>query len=256
MLTEKIIVVVGGAGLLGSEFVSEIIRNNGIAVIADNNAAAGKTLSDKINKDFGKGKAFFKKTDFSSSASVNSLISSVDSRYGRIDGWINAAYPKPKNYGKEFLKLTFRDFNSNINLHLGGYFICNQLAVKYFLKQGFGNIINLASIYGFLSPRFEIYGSTGMTMPVDYALIKAGILQLTRYLANYLKGKNIRINSISPGGVLNGQQKEFVRNYSRYTNSNNLLKSTDINGTVIFLLSGLSGKIHGQNIIVDDGFSL
>ena len=125
-----------------------------------------------------------------------------------------------------------------------------------FLKQGHGNLINLASIYGIIPPKFEIYEGTQMTMPVEYAAIKSGIIHLTRYMAKYLKGKNIRVNSISPGGIKNNQDKKFEELYRLKTINKGMLDSSDLNGTLLFLLSDMGEFINGQNLIIDDGFSL
>ena len=95
-----------------------------------------------------------------------------------------------------------------------------------------------------------------MTVPVEYAAIKSGMLHLTKYMAKYLKGKNIRVNAISPGGILDSQPKEFLSEYNKQCSTKGMLDSNDLNGTLIFLLSDMSSYINGQNIIVDDGFSL
>ena len=95
---------------------------------------------------------------------------------------------------------------------MGGYFLTSQRYAKYFQNQGYGNIVNIASIYGVVTPKFAIYNETEMTSPVEYAAIKAGLIHLTKYMAKYLKGKNIRVNTISPGGILNNQPKQFLKN--------------------------------------------
>ena len=95
-----------------------------------------------------------------------------------------------------------------------------------------------------------------MTSPIEYTAIKSGIISITRYLSKYCKGDNIRINSISPGGIFDNQPKSFVQNYKDSCNSKGMLESEDITGALLFLLSDESKFIHGQNIIVDDGWTL
>jgi len=126
----------------------------------------------------------------------------------------------------------------------------------YFQKQGYGNIINISSIYGVISPKFEIYNNTGMTTPVEYAAIKSGMLHLTKYMAKYFKGKNIRVNAISPGGILDGQPEEFLKKYNKQCLTKGMLDKNDLNGALVFLLSDMSKFVNGQNLIVDDGFVL
>ena len=147
-------------------------------------------------------------------------------------------------------------FIENLGMNLGGCITSSQLFSLYFQKQGYGNIINISSIYGVISPKFEIYNNTEMTMPVEYAAIKSGMLHLTKYMAKYFKGKSIRVNAISPGGILNGQSKNFLREYNNQCSGKGMLDASDLSGTLIFLLSNMSQHINGQNIIVDDGFIL
>jgi NAD(P)-dependent dehydrogenase (short-subunit alcohol dehydrogenase family) len=115
------------------------------------------------------------------------------------------------------------------------------------LNQGIGNLINIASIYGVIAPKFEIYKSTELTTPVEYSAIKSGIIHLNKYFSKYLKGKNIRVNCISPGGIINNHTEVFKENYRIHTLNK---------GMLIYLLSDMSKYINGQNIIIDDGFTL
>ena len=125
------------------------------------------------------------------------------------------------------------------------------------IKQKHGTIINMASIYGFAAPRFEVYGDTKMTMPVEYAAIKGGIITLTKYLASYLGKYNIRVNAVSPGGVYDGQPENFVDAYSKkVVLGNRMANADDLTDVLIFLLSDGSKYITGQNMIVDGGWNL
>jgi NAD(P)-dependent dehydrogenase (short-subunit alcohol dehydrogenase family) len=107
-----------------------------------------------------------------------------------------------------------------------------------------------------VAPRFEIYKNSQMTSPVEYAAIKSGIIHLTKYIAKYLKGTGIRVNTVSPGGIYDNQNESFVRNYNKFSLSKGMLDSADVVGTLIYLISDASMYVNGQNIIVDDGWSL
>ena len=124
------------------------------------------------------------------------------------------------------------------------------------IKKLFGSNSNIASIYGSMAPRFEVYDGTSMTMPVEYAVIKSAIIQLTRYFAQYFKRKGIKCNSLSPGGIFDNQSPIFIEKYSKYCGLKGMLDTTDVIGALLFLLSDDSLYINGQNIIVDDGYSL
>jgi len=256
MLSEKVIVVTGGTGLLGCTFVESIIKNNGVAVIADILEENGKRIEIELNEKYGDSKALFCLLDITNKDSILNFIYKVNEKYNKIDGIVNSAYPRNKNYGRQFFDIEYQDFCDNVSLHLGGYFLINQLFAKYFLKQGYGNIINISSIYGVISPRFEVYEGTDMTMPVEYAAIKSAIIHLTKYMAKYLKGVSVRVNCISPGGIYNNQPEPFLKKYAEYCSTKGMLDKEDLCGAVLFLLSENSKYINGQNLIIDDGFSL
>ena len=256
MLKDKVVVVTGGAGLIGQEFVRAVIEQNGIAIIADINKNEGQRVSNELSDKLKSNKIDFFELDITSKKSLQECISYLDNKYGRIDALVNNAYPRNKNYGRHFFDVEYDDFVENLGMNLGGCITPSQLFSLYFQKQGYGNIINISSIYGVISPKFEIYNNTEMTMPVEYAAIKSGMLHLTKYMAKYFKGKSIRVNAISPGGILNGQSKNFLREYNNQCSGKGMLDASDLSGTLIFLLSNMSQHINGQNIIVDDGFIL
>ena len=252
LVKDKIIVVTGGAGLLGKTFCQAIADNGGIAVVAEYDI----TIAEKLCTSLGNACIVPAQVDITDKASVEALINNISKKYGKIDALVNSAYPRNKNYGKHFFEVTYDDFCENIGMNLGGYFLTSQLFAKYFYDQGYGNIINLASIYGVIAPRFEIYDNTPMTMPVEYAAIKSGLIHLSKYMAKYFKDKNIRVNTISLGGIEDKQPEPFLNAYKKFCLNKGMLNAKDISGTVLYLLSDLSEFVNGQNIVVDDGFTL
>ena len=256
LLNGKVIVITGGAGLIGQEFAKAVMSQGGIAVIADIDEGGMQYAIKELEQTFTSGKIDSFKLNVTSKESLQECIDYVDRKYKKIDALINNAYPRNKNYGRHFFDVEYDDFVENLGMNLGGCIIPSQLFSLYFQKQGFGNIINISSIYGVISPKFEIYNNTEMTVPVEYAAIKSGMLHLTRYMAKYFKGKNIRVNTISPGGILDAQPKEFLDRYNQQCSTKGMLDPKDLNGTLIFLLSDMSNYINGKNIIVDDGFVL
>ena len=256
MLKDKVVVVTGGAGLIGQEFVRAIIEQNGIAIIADINKNEGQRVSNELSDKLKSNKIDFFELDITSKKSLQECISYLDNKYGRIDALVNNAYPRNKNYGRHFFDVEYDDFVENLGMNLGGCITPSQLFSLYFQNQGYGNIINISSIYGVISPKFEIYDNTEMTMPVEYAAIKSGMLHLTKYMAKFFKGKNIRVNAMSPGGVLDSQPEEFLKKYNQRCSTKGMLNERDLSGTLVFLLSDMSMYINGQNIIIDDGFCL
>jgi len=256
LLDEKVVVITGGAGLIGQEFAKAVISQGGTAVIADIDEESMERVSKELSQTLSSDRIDLFKLDITSKDSLQKCIDYVDCKYKKIDALINNAYPRNENYGRHFFDVGYKDFTENVGMNLGGCIISSQLFALYFQKQGYGNIINISSIYGVIAPKFEIYGNTGMTVPVEYAAIKSGMLHLTKYMAKYFKGKNIRVNAISPGGVLDGQLDRFLSEYNKECSTKGMLNRRDLNGVLIFLLSDMSSYINGQNLVVDDGFTL
>nr|WP_314553992.1 oxidoreductase [uncultured Capnocytophaga sp.] len=252
LVKDKIVVVTGGAGLLGKTFCQEIANNGGVAVVAEYDIAIAQKLCTSLQND----NIVPAQINITDKDSIIALINNISQKYDKIDALVNSAYPRNKNYGKHFFEITYDDFCENIGMNLGGYFLTSQFFAKYFYEQGYGNIINLASIYGVIAPRFEIYDNTPMTMPVEYAAIKSGLIHLSKYMAKYFKGKNIRVNTISLGGIEDKQPEAFLKAYKEFCLNKGMLNPNDIAGTLIYLISDLSKFVNGQNIVVDDGFTL
>ena len=256
MLNNKVIVITGGAGLIGKEFVRAIVENQGIAIIADINKKLGLKVKENLSKELNTTSIDFVKVDITSKDSLNNCIDFLNDKYRRIDALVNNAYPRNKNYGRHFFDVEYEDFIQNLGLNLGGYFTASQQFSQYFKKQGYGNIINISSIYGVVAPKFEVYDNTSMTMPVEYAAIKSGLIHLTKYMAKYFKGMNIKVNALSPGGIFDNQPEVFLEKYKEKCLNKGMLDKSDLKGTLVFLLSDMSMYVNGQNIVVDDGFSL
>lgn len=254
-LKDKIVVVAGSAGVIGRCSARAIADEGATVIVADVDRAAADTLAAEIAAGR-PGRAEAARLDITSAESIDALVAEIAQRHGRIDAVVNCAYPRNRNYGRKLEDVTYADFCDNTGLHLGGYFLVMQRFCIAFRRQGGGNVVNFSSIYGMMAPRFEIYAGTPMTMPVEYAAIKAGIVHLTRYFAQYYKADGIRVNAVSPGGILAGQPEAFVRAYGEHCGRKGMLEPRDVTGTLLFLLSDHSRYVTGQDIVVDDGFSL
>lgn len=256
MLNGKVVVITGGAGLLGRSFVRSIVKHRGIAVIADLNAQAGSAFVEELRQEGLHEHVLSAEVDITSADSLVKMIDLVHARHGRIDALVNNAYPRNRNYGRRLEEVLYEDFCQNVSMHLGGYFLASQQLASYFKRQGRGAIVNMASIYGVIAPRFSVYEGTSMTMPVEYAAIKSGVIHLTKYMAQYFKGAGIRVNCISPGGILDGQPSGFLQRYNSHAATKGMLNPGDLQGALMFLLSEMSTCVNGQNLVVDDGWIL
>lgn len=256
-LQNKTIVVMGAAGRIGRDIVQATLGAGANVVAMDREQAGLEALQTGEHIDGSR--LHCEVADLTDSSSLAIALGNAEEAFGNLDGAVNTAYPRNANYGRHFFDVEYADFCENSGMHLGGYFLFMQACARYALerKQTF-SLVNLSSIYGSLAPRFDVYAGTPMTMPVEYAAIKAGLEHMTRYINAYMKGRQsgFRANCVSPGGILSGQDEQFLNRYSEHCLSKGMLDSSDVTGTIIFLLSDASRYLVGQNLVVDDGFSI
>ena len=241
-LTNKVIVVTGSNGLLGKEIIN-VLKNQ-----RANPIGADIRFDELCENDF--------VMDITNEASVKSVVDKIVDRFGRIDGWINNAYPRTADWGSKVEDVAYDSWRKNVDMHLNGYFLCSRIALEQMKRQEGGSLINMSSIYGHMAPDFTVYEGTDMTMPVAYSAIKGAITNLTRYLAAYYGPFQVRVNSISPGGVFANQPASFVKNYCNKVPLRRMTNSQDIAAAVCFLLASESAYITGQNLVVDGGWSV
>ncbi|SIN98660.1 oxidoreductase [Halodesulfovibrio marinisediminis] len=253
MLAGKKILVAGAGGLLGASVAFAILQNQGSIVAADIDTNLAEERLKAAGVDTGSGRVEICELDVTSEDSVAAFFAGAEG----LSGAVNCTYPRNATYGAHFFDVTLQSFNENSSLHLGSAFLFCQQCARYFLKNNDGfSLVNLASIYGVVAPTFGIYDGTSMTMPVEYAAIKSAIIHLTKYTSAYVKDSRFRVNSVSPGGILDGQPEAFLRQYRDQTNGKGMLDVEDVTPTIIFLLSDSSAYLTGQNIVIDDGFSV
>ncbi|WP_201582628.1 oxidoreductase [Psychrobacter jeotgali] len=253
LLKNKTILIAGAGGLLGSRLVVGILSQGGNVIAADINVEETKKLLSELDANIAQSCLQVVPLDITNKNSIKEIFL----KNPNIDGAVNATYPRNKSYGAHFFDVTPESFNENISLHLGSSFLFTQQCAAYFKtnKKEF-SLVNISSIYGVVAPDFSIYENTSMTMSVEYAAIKSGLLHLNKYVVNYINDSKFRINAVSPGGLFDSQPKPFLEAYKKKTHGNGMLDSQDILGAILFLLSNQSRYVTGQNIIVDDGFSL
>jgi len=256
-LSKKTILLTGALGLLGKAFARACALAGANLVLLDIRQNEGEVFAKSLAEETKNDDIVFAHCDITRKDEIQQAVALTLSRFGSLDALVNNAYPRNKNYGKPFEEIAYEDFCENLNMHLGGYVLMTQQVLPVMKKQGAGNIIFMSSIYGFCAPRFEVYEATKMTMPIEYAAIKGALLNLTKYVAA-LAGKNgIRVNALSPGGILNDQDPAFVKAYSSHVPlGTRMANPDDITGALLFLLSDASSYVTGQNIVVDGGWSI
>lgn len=247
MLKDKVILITGSSGRLGAAFCEAVLSNGGKVVMVDVAEPKNKPQTDN---------AIFVKADTTDVTQIDVAIAKGSEKFGKIDAAVHSAYPRSKQWGARFEDLKPEGLFEDLGNQLGGAILFSQRVVEFFKKQGHGNLIHISSIQGVSAPKFEHYAGTKMVSPIEYSAIKSGIIAVTRYLAKYCKNQNIRVNCISPGGILDAQPDVFLEKYKNSCSSKGMLNANDINGALLFLLSDGSLYVTGQNIIVDDGWVL
>lgn len=235
----KTAILTGSEGQLGKIFVKQL-KDLGYQVIGiDINEESQINLKKYIKTDLSR---------FESEFITNQLCT-----FKEIDLLINNA---GVSIFSPFEKRTKEELDYVLDINLKAPILLSQLLFnKYFKSQKRGQIINIASIYGIISGDMRIYNEGDRRTPEIYGASKAGLINLTKYLAAYMAPFNVRVNSISPGGVFNNQDAEFVKKYSNKVPLNRMAKPSELKTSLAFLTSPDSSYLTGQNIIVDGGFT-
>lgn len=266
-LTGKVSIVTGGVGLLGKEFCRTLAEAGSSVVVVDLNE---EKLAGTVDELRGQGfNVVGANTNITDPASVNAMMALTLKEFGRVDVLVNSAALDPKfdpdavNKGiapGSFEEFPLEQWNAAMNVNLTGSFLMTQSVAKQMVKQGAeGSIINICSTYGLNGPDQRIYrtetGEQPAFKPIYYTVSKAGIVGFTKYLAAYYMHTKIRVNMLTPGGVFNGHNDLFVKNYSAKTILGRMAEKDEMNGALLFLASDASSYMTGNNVIVDGGWT-
>lgn len=252
-LKNKIAFITGGAGLLGSEITKALSQAKAKVIILDINREKAEELIKELRKE--KLNPHFEKFDVTSLEAIDSNIENLHNKYGRIDIWINTAYPRTQDWGEKVENLNLASWQRNVDIHLNSYSWISRKVCLIMKKQKFGSLINFGSIYGVVGNNFNIYEGTKMNPPMAYSAIKGGIINLTRYLSSYFGKYNVRINCLCPGGIFDHQDKKFIKNYEKNTPLKRMGKPEDVASACLFLASDASSYITGTTLMVDGGWT-
>ena len=259
-LKSKVILITGGIGYLGSAMSKALLEAGGTVVIAD--IAEKKPVEIAGGDDLAENLKVLK-CDLSSTDSIREMFANVKNLHGRIDVLINCAVYGGGAGGKKVAthsidEMSDEIWETGIDGTLNITFRCTREVLPYFYENGVGNIINIASMYGIVSPDPGIYGTSGQNNPPQYGAAKAGVLQFTRYCAGHLAGKNIRVNSITPGPFPNPKgnlTEDFKQKLHAKTMMGRAGRPEELAGALILLASDASSYMTGSNIIIDGGWT-
>ncbi|MBY5958706.1 SDR family oxidoreductase [Membranicola marinus] len=247
-LDGQVALVTGGAGILGQSIVTGLAEAGAEVITASRSRASGEELANELEKE---GLTIHVMTyDQSDHDSIVGLKKQIADEFGRLDIFVNNAVARPmKSYDGSIEDM---DLSMRVNA-TGAIDILREMSALMAEGSG-GSIINISSMMGMFGPDLSNYEGTDMgTPPPDYFFHKGGMINLTRYFVRVLAGQNIRVNTVSPGGIFTHQPERFLENYCKKVPLGKLADADDFKGVIVLLASDAGAYINGENILVDGG---
>ena len=265
-LDGRVIVITGGAGLLGRKHAEAVMEAGGVPVLLDINQAVLDGAVRQLEADCGDKAALGLVCNITDKPAIEACLATILHKLGRLDGLVNNAANDPKvGPGADDKRLTrfenmsLDNWNADVTVGLTGAFLCAQVFGRHLATHGGGVILNVASDLAVIAPDQRIYRQPGLppegqpVKPVTYSVVKAGLVGLTKYLATYWAEQGVRVNAVSPGGVFNGQSKDFVEKLTNLIPLGRMANKDEYKATVVYLLSDASSYVTGINLVADGG---
>ena len=263
----KVIIITGGGGLIGMKHAEAVMEGEGIPVLLDIVQAGMDKVVQSLKENYGDNiQVETYVTDITNKEALIKVCEELVDKYGHVDGLINNAANNPKVEGgsKNLGATKFPDFpvdiwNDDIAVGLTGAMLCCQVFGRQMEQQGSGVIINISSDYGIISPNQNVYRKEGIPddeqtiKPVSYSVVKHGIMGLTKYLATYWAKKGIRVNTLCPASLANGQDPDFVKKLSELVPMGRMSNPDEYVGTVLYMLANASSYMTGATVVLDGG---
>lgn len=249
VLTDKVVVLTGGAGLYGRGLTTQIAETGAALILASRNLDALEKVAQE-ERALGRN-VHARQYDQSDEASIFRLRDTVADEFGTIHGLVNNAVARPMKSADAPLA----DWEASMQTNATGLFAISRAFGDFMAENGGGSIVNIGSIQGMVGPDLSLYEGLNMGTIPDYFFHKAGMVNLTRYFAAQYGPQGVRVNCLSPGGFLSGQDPRFVERYAKATFLRRMANDRDLGGPVIFLLSNAADYITGVNLPVDGGYT-
>jgi NAD(P)-dependent dehydrogenase (short-subunit alcohol dehydrogenase family) len=257
-LNGRVALITGGAGHIGSAICDALAEVGANIVIIDCNKELCETKTGQIIDEFNV-EAQSIVMDLTNEQELRKIPDRVLEHFHSIDILVNCAAlvgtSSLDGWGVEFKKQSAETWRLALEVNLTVPFILTQVCSDALNQSRTGSVINIGSIYGLLGPDMQIYKGTSMGNPAAYAASKGGLLQLTRWFSAVL-APNVRVNSITLGGVSRGQPESFYSKYIEKTPLKRMAYEEDIKGAVVYLASDLSSFVTGHNLVVDGGWTI
>ncbi|MEY8322736.1 SDR family oxidoreductase [Lachnospiraceae bacterium 54-11] len=262
----NICIITGGAGLIGRKHAEAVLEGKGIPVLLDISLSALENMKSVLLQEYQDGKIEIFEADITNRAGLEEIRDILLDKYDHIDVLINNAANNPKVEGgsKNLGKTGFTDFsteiwNADIAVGLTGALLCAQVFGKVMEQQKKGIILNIGSDYGIIAPDQRIYRKEGVPedeqiiKPVSYSVVKHGLIGMTKYLAAYWSNKGIRVNTLCPASLYNGQNEEFVNKISQLIPMGRMSMPEEYVCTILYMISEASSYMTGATVVLDGG---
>lgn len=257
-LDNHVAIITGAAGLLGKQHALALAEVGAHVVLVDRDVETCQQRAQQI-AEHSQVKALALSCDVTKKSSWEDVLQQVLSEFGQVDVLVNNAafttQSRSKNYDRGFLEFPLEDWNQILEVNLAGTFLGCQVIGSEMIRQRSGSIVNLASLYGVVSPNHRLYPGTGIHQPVAYSVSKAGVLALTRYLATLWADQGVRVNCITPGGVFNDHAELFATRFGALCPSSRMARPDEMRGALVYLASSASSYCTGHNLVVDGGWT-
>lgn len=252
---KKSILITGAAGKIGSTLAKKASEKNYDLVLTDICDEKLNFLRNELTKKYDNN-VYSINCNLDSEIKISELLEKSISYVSKINNVVHCSYPKSKEWGSTLEELKEDSLKEDLFMQLGCSILLSKKIIEHFKNNEGGHLIFISSIQGVQSPKFFHYEGTNMHSPIEYSAIKSGTISITKWLAKFYKNSNIRVNCVSPGGILECQPKEFLNKYKDSCTNIGMLNAEHIVSTLMFLISTDSFAINGQNIVVDDGWTL
>jgi len=262
-ITDEVVVITGGAGLLGKNHAIAIAEIGGIPVIFDKDLKKAKEVSNFIKTKYHI-KSISLKVDVTNEKQVRKASYFIRDNFGKIDVLINNAANNPsvsknkKIRSQKLENFTLANWDQDINVGLTSAFVCSKVIGPIMVKKKKGVIINISSDLGIIAPDQRLYRSSKSldVKPISYSVIKHGMIGLTKYISTYWSDFGIRSNTLCPGGILSDQPKDFIKNISKLIPLNRMANQDEYRSAIQFLASEASSYMNGSSLVIDGGRSV
>jgi NAD(P)-dependent dehydrogenase (short-subunit alcohol dehydrogenase family) len=262
-LDDRVAVVTGGGGILGTEFCTGLAAYGAAVAVVDIDGEAAQELAQRLDKDH-EGKVIGIECDVSNPDSVAEMVEQVVDTFGRIDVLHNNAATKSEDLDAFFAPYetySLEEWRKIMAVNLDGMFLVSQTIGGQMIEQDTGgSIIQTASIYGIVGPDERIYEGSHylgrqINNPAVYSASKGAVVALSRHLATTWAKHNIRVNTLIPGGVESGQNETFKEKYGNRVPMGRMADRHELVGALLFLASEASSYVTGQDVIIDGGLT-